>query len=54
MKFDHAVNHNGVYYRAGEEVPIDEPKKEVKTEPIQKEPEETFETPRRRGRSRKG
>lgn len=27
MKFDHIVNYNGVYYAAGEEVPID---KEVK------------------------
>lgn len=53
MKFDHAVNHNGVYYRAGEEVPTEEPKKTIHEEPITKPEEEQIETPRRRGRSRK-
>lgn len=23
MKYSHLVNHNGIYYKAGEEVPVD-------------------------------
>ena len=25
MKYDHLIKHNGVYYRAGEDVPCDSP-----------------------------
>lgn len=55
MKFDHAVNHNGVYYKAGEEVPIEEkatpaPEEE---EPIDEEIDEETEFPKRRRRLRK-
>lgn len=56
-KFDHVVNYNGVYYKAGEEVPIDEvkvdmPEPIVEAEQIE-EPKEETETPKRRRRSRK-
>jgi hypothetical protein len=29
MKFDHSVKYNGVYYRAGEEVPVVEKTEEA-------------------------
>ena len=52
-KFDHVVNHNGVYYKAGEEVPIgDMPKPIIEEEQIE-EPKVEAETPKRRRRSRK-
>ena len=31
MKFDHRVNFNGVYYNAGEEVPMEQVEKPVLT-----------------------
>lgn len=51
MKFDHMVNYNGVYYKAGEEVPI--PEVEQTSLPIpEKAPEQKADepAPRRRGR----
>ena len=51
-KFDHVVNHNGVYYAAGEEVPIEEAKP-VEVEQIEEPKQEETETPKRRRRSRK-
>lgn len=51
MKFDHMVNYNGVYYKAGEEVPI--PEVEQTSLPIPEEaPEQKADepAPRRRGR----
>ena len=49
-KFDHVVNYNGTYYKAGEEVPIEE---EAMPKPEVGEIEEETEAPRRRRRSRK-
>lgn len=54
MKFDHRVNFNGVYYLAGEEVPVEQVEKPVPT-PAPEEvvaPEEKTEedAPKRRRR----
>ena len=53
MKFDHMVNYNGTYYRAGEEVPIEETK--IDTAPLMSEVESEpkAEPPKRRGRRSK-
>ena len=40
MKYPHIVNHNGVWYPAGTEVPVDAPKKEepkVEVKPVEVE-----------------
>ena len=53
MKFDHMVSYRGVYYKAGEEVPIEEKQPEPPVrEEVVAEPEEQKEvaSPRRRGR----
>lgn len=65
MKFDHVVKHNGVYYEAGEDVPIEvkEERKAVvqtaaplpeekKVEPVQAH-EQVKENPQKRGRRRR-
>lgn len=41
MKFPHVVNHNGVWYPAGADVPVGEPVKETKAVVVEKaeEPE---------------
>lgn len=55
-KFDHVVNHNGIYYKAGEEVPIMEeamPTPVVEETKEIKQVEEEVESPRKRRRSRK-
>lgn len=61
MKFDHVVNYNGIYYKAGEEVPIEQEEKEVPVGQEEKTPahiildEEEQEQipPKRRGRPSK-
>lgn len=57
MKFDHVVNHNGIYYAAGDEVPIKEESKAVEeAAALPKEDGEPVTTefePQRRGRGRR-
>lgn len=36
MKFPHVVNHNGIWYPAGADVPVGEPVKETKAVVIEK------------------
>lgn len=50
MKFDHIVNYNGTYYRAGEEVPIEETKTDTAPVMPEVESEPKTEAPKRRGR----
>ena len=50
MKFDHIVNYNGVYYAAGEEVPIDETPVTVVPNAELDKNEEIPQSPKRRGR----
>lgn len=50
MKFDHIVNYNGTYYRAGEEVPIEETKTDTAPVMPEVESEPKAEAPKRRGR----
>lgn len=44
MKYDHVVNYNGVYYRAGEEVPIPAPEEKTAPEEDFSDTEITLET----------
>lgn len=64
MKFDHIVNHNGKYYNAGENVPIEEDEKIFEKGisslemgendlPFSDDEIEMDEEPARRGRPRK-
>lgn len=50
MKFDHIVNYNGVYYAAGEEVPIDETPVTVVPNAESDKGEDTPQGTKRRGR----
>lgn len=54
MKFDHMVKYEGVYYQAGQEVPVkgkEEEKKPIPTVPILEDtPDVSVEPPKRRGR----
>ena len=46
MKYNYLVKHNGEYYPAGTEVPVEEVKEPVKKEDIRKTPiEEVKEKP---------
>ena len=50
-KFDHVVNYNGTYYKAGEEVPIEE--KATPAPKVEEPIDEETEFPKRRRRLRK-
>lgn len=51
MVFDHVVNHNGIYYKAGENVPMEQEKKKPSAPSFSEEfPKETT---KRRGRQPK-
>lgn len=45
MKFDCLVKHNGIYYKAGEEVPIDDQKSVGVSAPIEKPIEKPIQKP---------
>lgn len=50
MKYDHIVNHNGIYYRAGQDVPENE-EREANTElPFSDISEEIINPSPKRGR----
>lgn len=56
MKFSHVVNYNGVYYHAGEEVPVPEKQETLTfTEPVKVEKEVAPEpiAPKQRGGRRR-
>lgn len=52
MKFDHVVNYNGIYYKAGEEVPIGQEEKTPAHIVLDEEEQEQI-PPKRRGRPSK-
>lgn len=56
MKFNYNVNHNGIYYAPGEDVPIEEEEKSVDAEKkvaVEEKTEEVTTSQHRRGRPRR-
>lgn len=56
MKFNYNVNHNGIYYAPGEDVPIEEEEKPVDVEKkvaVKEKTEEVTASQHRRGRPRR-